>query len=528
MLSKKSHLDWLAYGGCLMYSVLIVEGKEIERASLMSIVAQSMLHLNTIYEAKDGLEAISQYAKYHPDIVVLDIQLPFMNGLQCVRQIKQLAGNHRVRFIIQTAYDRFSYAQESIQIGISHYLLKPVNPQVIINSIASSIDQLLVEKSQYEQTSKLLHNVQHMRNALAQDCIQLILANRSEIMIQKTLALLHMTMKNGFCIVIANYKLTFDQQQQLKDDIADLGYFSLMCESEHSLTLFFLYMEEIHQEEIIGVKHLLEGYRMFDHPIGVGHIVNHAGKLYRSYIYAKSHVRIQSCCEFHIYKNNLKKSEEVSGKEIIDWELWALKILHYYEVQDDQHVHEEIHKLVEYVLPLHPTFINQQITDFLLFIQKTLEKKYKLDYTNSNIEIFTVKEEDKYQTLEVRMLYTLHTLLTPVRYILYQDISHVTKRALKFIKNNYGTPISLHDVSHQLAISPFYLSKLLNGELNKTFTDLVNAYRIDEAKILLREHHSVKETASIIGFRSAGYFSKIFKKSVGITPTEYHDIFVQG
>ena len=79
----------------------------------------------------------------------------------------------------------------------------------------------------------------------------------------------------------------------------------------------------------------------------------------------------------------------------------------------------------------------------------------------------------------------------------------------------------------QLKVTPFYISKLLNKQVGKTFTDIVNEFRIAKAKQLLKDGAMAKEVAAQIGFQSSSYFAKTFKKNVGITPIEYRDMFIE-
>lgn len=114
-----------------------------------------------------------------------------------------------------------------------------------------------------------------------------------------------------------------------------------------------------------------------------------------------------------------------------------------------------------------------------------------------------------------------------VKNLLYQNNSYLVRQALEYIENNYNKAISLNDVATQLKVTPFYISKLLNKQVGKTFTDIVNEFRIAKAKQLLKDGAMAKEVAAQIGFQSSSYFAKTFKKNVGITPIEYRDMFIE-
>ena len=101
------------------------------------------------------------------------------------------------------------------------------------------------------------------------------------------------------------------------------------------------------------------------------------------------------------------------------------------------------------------------------------------------------------------------------------------KRAKEFIKANYSKSITLEDVGREINVSPQYLSKLFKEETGENFIDYLTGIRIRIAKNLLEgDELSVKEICYSIGYSDPNYFSRIFKKIVGITPTEYKDEFL--
>lgn len=96
---------------------------------------------------------------------------------------------------------------------------------------------------------------------------------------------------------------------------------------------------------------------------------------------------------------------------------------------------------------------------------------------------------------------------------------------MKFIDKNYKKPIGLNDLAEELNVSSFYVSKLFSKEGGQNFTEIVNDLRIKEAKRLIKNDYSFKEVAYNVGFGSQSYFTKIFKKKVGMSPKEYRSMF---
>lgn len=123
-----------------MYKLLIVEDVPLERRALRKIVQGRYFNINILEDAKNGIEAIEQAKLYRPDIILMDIRIPEISGLEAQKRIVKILPN--VKTIILTAYNEFDYAQEAIKCGVADYLLKPVRPEELVKAIDSAIVSL--------------------------------------------------------------------------------------------------------------------------------------------------------------------------------------------------------------------------------------------------------------------------------------------------------------------------------------------------------------------------------------------------
>ena len=104
------------------------------------------------------------------------------------------------------------------------------------------------------------------------------------------------------------------------------------------------------------------------------------------------------------------------------------------------------------------------------------------------------------------------------------NVSSISVMAVDYIQRNFTEAISLDNLAEKLGISPFYLSKIIKRSTGRNFTDLISELRIEKARELLKTDLSIKEVTYKSGFNSQNYFSKIFRKYVGVTPTEYKSL----
>lgn len=124
---------------------MIVDDEPLERRGLRKIIQRTFFNIDFVEDAKNGKDAIEKVRLYMPDIILMDIKMPGTTGLEAQRNIARIFPH--IKTIILTAYSDFSYAQESIKYGVVDYLLKPVRPDDLKNSINNAIELLTKDKT---------------------------------------------------------------------------------------------------------------------------------------------------------------------------------------------------------------------------------------------------------------------------------------------------------------------------------------------------------------------------------------------
>lgn len=123
-----------------MYNVMVVDDEVLEQEAIKSILEKHFFYTLEIKTASNGIEAVEAAVAFNADIVIMDIEMPGMNGLQALKQIKQ--NLPKCNAILLTAYGLFDYAQEAIKLNVKDYLLKPAQDEEIIEAINKIIQQL--------------------------------------------------------------------------------------------------------------------------------------------------------------------------------------------------------------------------------------------------------------------------------------------------------------------------------------------------------------------------------------------------
>lgn len=123
-----------------MYKILLVDDEELERKVLHFTLENSGLPIIILGEAANGREALDKVQQLHPDLIIMDIKMPGIDGIEATRQIKTVYPG--IEVIMLTAYGKFSYSQQAIKAQASDYLLKPIQPQQLIQAVRNALDRL--------------------------------------------------------------------------------------------------------------------------------------------------------------------------------------------------------------------------------------------------------------------------------------------------------------------------------------------------------------------------------------------------
>lgn len=138
-----------------MYRAMVADDEANIREGLSSLIEECGLKIKVVAQAKDGVEALALFEKYSPDLVMMDINMPLLDGLSCIEKMKAMKEN--VRVVIVSSYDNFSYAKKAIGLKVDSYILKPIDEvelTQVLKKCLHSLDESLIGPSKKESNSK--------------------------------------------------------------------------------------------------------------------------------------------------------------------------------------------------------------------------------------------------------------------------------------------------------------------------------------------------------------------------------------
>ncbi|WP_410496891.1 response regulator [Cellulosilyticum sp. ST5] len=533
-----------------MFKVLIIDDEPTIRKGLINIINWKKFQCEICGEASDGVEGLEKIEAYKPDLVFADINMPEINGLEMIKSAKQIVPHSK--FIILSGYREFSYMQEAIKIGAFDYILKPSSIEDICEVVKRAVIELKYQRDDQIEAKKLRkcfeESIPILKEKLLYDIIFQININEEEI---KEGFELYGIEINEFVMIMIEIDGDSKKKEPYQRQLYQFGIVNTV--------------EEMFAEEF-KVEKIVLNNKQIAFIIGTHETV----ELLEEDVYKKVHSiqqLVESCFDFTVSIAISTKGKDVD--ELHDKMMECKNALAYrfymgnssiilyrdlsgfYKGQDNL-AFDGIDKVLCNTIKTgneeDVVHILGQINDKV--IQTNLDPEYiKTFYWNLiyeinmiRISIKNLEVQDKDLSHDISSLYKLIDNATQVKELqdLLEDvamsvvhrinrynkknINQILQKAMDYICENYTMSITLNELAEHTYVSTYYLSRMFKKELGKNFVEYLNEVRIDRAKELLKDNkYKTYEVAELVGIQDPHYFSKIFKKYVNMTPTEYKD-----
>lgn len=539
-----------------MFKLLVVEDEEIIRSKILHNVDWKGNGFSEVFEASDGIEALEIAKNNTIDILITDIQMPKMSGIDLIREIKAL--NRGIKSVIITAYSEFEYAKESVKLNVNDYILKPFKSKDLLEIVSRLLEEIIRERKERVEVENLRKQLRESRKALQDKLLNDLLGNTFVGDIDNNLDYLGMSsIKNREFFVAAvninNFMELIKDEREEQKYICNLSLFNLIngILSEGGIKGYI--QESIHpvysiinykiDQMVIAVfcdadafipvlEAVIERSRKelgFSVTIGIGNSYQDLKHMHVSYKEACSAAML-SCIYGRelVYKfNDFNFGNKGYSRQLhilVDTKLYDdLKVGAFEEIKKD--IAEIITRIKSSKLELDA--INTIIYNIILLSCKTINELgfNVFEVMGDDFSLhFDVKEIDNLVQLEewfLSFFYKVNEFICQKRSNRNENLIANVKN---YIDNNYNKNITLTSISKDFGISSGYLSVLFNDYIGQNFIDYLSNMRISKAKNLLKSTDmKIYEIADRVGYRDAYYFSTAFKKIVGINPTDYRE-----
>lgn len=525
--------------GMSLYRVMLVDDEEDVRQAIARKIDWEEIGFEVVASAENGQEALELQARVHPDVVMTDIKMPFMDGLTLTRKLKENRKNTKV--IIFSGFDEFEYAKEAIKLEAEEYLLKPLNASELKNVFLRIRENLDREIDQRRNESRLNAYYQESLPIMREQfLIGLLEGKIPDEKIDETLASYEMEMKaNYYAVAVGtveqnegsaeNRLLNISLKQIMEENLGGMGYRTIvyldkviviaLFEDEDRFTYFIYLMDQVCKI----ARRVLDA----NTTIGIGTPCTKRSNLHRSYKEAKNALDYRVLVDSNqaIYIKDVEpKTEEgdrISQLGVQDI-LREVKLGTKEDLEGSIHVFLKNLKQSKVSLPQYQIFLMELIAEIY-----KLGRSYEIDMN----QIFPPQDniyQNLYQLDSPEALGSwMRDICMKVRHVIRRERADSTKsiieRAKQYVQENYGdSNLSVEGICKELNVSPAYFSTLFKKETGMTFVAYVTAVRMERAVELLNTtEDKTYMIAEKVGYTEPNYFSYVFKKNYGIAPSRY-------
>jgi len=524
-----------------MFKVLIAEDELIVRIGIKNSIDWEKLGMKVIADVPNGQAALEIYEKEKPDLILTDIKMPVMDGMQLITKIRE--NDSHTKIIILTCYEEFDFVHKALKLGVTDYILKlKMLPSDIEKILIKSCEELKKENETKPQPYGVKVDHTYIKEKVIKDYLFYNLYSEStfaELLNKVNFKILPERMV--MCLMsIEQFEVL---QKKLSDNEGGLIRFAVLNIIEELLgtynrgeaiyvkedkyILIFSFSDVISESGVNDFLHdilsrinyVIQTY--FDTAVAFAISGIYSGFLslkgmygeciaaleQRYFIADEKYVRYNSAVVCDI------KSQVFNKLQIIVNQADKLSKEYSKEIESGIEVLMSIPELkkrdlTKYFLRWTNWLIinlNMQIEGMPEVVLKYTDLLHKCTNLDMSIDLFIKYLEEVKQNL--------------------QDVKCYSKEvfeAIKFIKSNFHKDISLQQVAENVEMSPNYLSSLFKKEVQMNLIEYINQVRIEKAKeILLSSSLKTYEVAEKVGFTDESYFSRTFKKFTGIRPVEY-------
>lgn len=508
-----------------MFKVLIVDDEPFVRKGLAVLINWEQHGFAICGEAENGKKAVAKIEQLKPDVVITDVRMPEMDGLELIKhQVEDLKSN--TKFIILSGYDDFKYAQTAIKYGVRQYILKPIEQEELIsilNNLHSELTEEMHRKEAYNE------ELSRYTRAIANDTFNIIIkGDKSPETLERARGLFGFDTVDRFRYVLIK-DFTGSQLINLDKAIEPELYNAVFRVSENSygvlLSTKTLNGRKLKDFVLSLNKSLMQAGEM-NHLILVGKEIDDISLLdesYKSIQFLESY-RFYNPTEKIIYYDDI---ENTSFRTKIEALLFDIKLLEAMETGQYEKINAIIGEVYQYSVShmIEPGIINSMFNDFKYKVRTVvLQMKGNPD----KIDTFYSSKDFDYTKINITDFCSnvLNFCISCAGYMneLQKSQSRgVLQLVEEFLKNKYNDQnLNLKNTARHFYINPLYLGQLFKQTYNIRFNDYLHTLRIEEAKTLLRRTDlKIYEIAEKVGYKDADYFACKFESIEQITPSQY-------
>ena len=517
-----------------MIRVLIVEDETIIRQGIRSLIHWGAMDCQVVGECTNGLEAVSFLKETKVDIVITDIKMPGMDGLELCKHVYE--NYPSIQTIILTAYSEFTYAQTALKLRVHNYVIKTK----FVKELPPAIEETVQYIKNLEQANSI-QNRDHMKSLIFSGILDGSIAEPSKI--SYWLGQYNLDLENYFIVLS---EMIFPGQFSGKTpDIArsmeafknfhDLAFQKYHCFSMWLQGNFLLNIidfqegtpSENMQSVVMVCNDVLSTVKNFmPFKLNMAISQHHQDVSELILAYREAHTALNRSLNENILSIFTAQGNEETGSELPDIYSTVDLLLKYYLDKETESAFAVLEQIVGQYKKSNQDLDRIKIEALLLtsvFFRKLTDNDINLENAD-RLEQACSQNIIKCRSLNAMqgIFQDLLESLSKIEVNVCSNTNYLVQMVNNIIREQYHTTLKLEDIAQTLHVNSSYLSRLYKKETGTSVITALNQFRIKKAKELLRSsQYRVSEVGALVGIEDPSYFTNVFTKYEGISPKEY-------
>lgn len=531
-----------------MYNMLIVDDNPRDRNGIQRIIDWKQMGINIMGACANGKQAMEQIEELKPHIVLTDIAMPVMNGIEMAKQLKQ---NHPdIKLIFMSCYDDFDFARSAIDLDVYGYVLKPIIAEELEKAVVKVLGRYELEYTRDRDREIMLRQIAESLPIVQEQFLRELLFGiyNSNEEIRNRMDFLQMNVADS--ATIATLAIEINDYDNLIRDMDVTAQYLLV----YSLKKAIYTLQNIPRRYVVQISDRMFAVLLFDNnssgfldaavaiheilvetpginvTIGISDVSNNLSDIPRLYRQSVEALRTK----FYWKGSPIIPFEEIDEKQYNrDEKTIDLGDL-YKEVEalisygDSDDIHEFIYKYFGDENSTKPEELVKGLTFSVVNIMQMILSQKGQSFSNIlGSETAIWEKLIRFETI-VDIRQWIYNIFMAVKEYLGagndQRNAKIAEDIKAIIKNSYSKALTVADIAQGVYLSPARANNIFKGQTGKTIFDYLIEHRMEKAKGLLKDPYSrIYLVAQQVGYVNKSHFSLLFKKYTGLTPSEYKE-----
>ncbi|WP_078552567.1 response regulator transcription factor [Bacillus alkalicellulosilyticus] len=504
--------------------MLIVDDEPVICQGLASTLPWSTLEIEVVGTAYDGKQALQMMESEQIDLILTDVCMPEIDGIGLTKQVTSLYPQTKI--IMISGHDEFQYARQALRLGVEDYLLKPVDIDELLELVKRVSTDIVLQKKQDNLLKEdilsqaVLHFLFKAPIYIEQEKINDIISTNFRVIVSSIFEfhqLESMYTDEEIEIVKEEWKTRIG----LGLAEANVRFFSIFGHKNELITVCYSDDSRNLAEALIRI--VCEGLSDWKHPLQlrVSNIHSQLDEIvavyqevtevmvkgYKQSVLFTSERMVEQQKISYPKEQELKLREAILNQNKGEVIVIVTDLFHDFQTKGLD-LSQVLHITRELVVIIKNRLQEMMSAKALQDVKLNIQEKIDLKVYNTHKSIEQLVGSD---------------LLAIMKAIEKKDNNHwIIENAQKYIRENFQKDIKASEVAEHHFITPNYFSMLFKQETGQSFSEYLNRLRIEKAADLLsRTSNKVFEISEYVGYKEYKYFVQIFKKHMGVTPTQY-------